>query len=208
MTTKEFAARHYEAAFVTHKATLIQDTDRYFAADYRRADGRSINYINFIVDKERGSLIISGDLGDCIATWYNPLTPQKLNSYIRNNEYCFAEKVQCSTVLWRYNSDKAYREICNMLAKDEEDFRDFDIPDIHDLLSQDEFWDELREEVNKSYAPTEFHPTERLQDLVETAYHNSKRLYRCGRSLDLRIYLWLYAFDDVCRQIFGEGSAT
>lgn len=64
------------------------------------------------------------------------------------------------------------------------------------------FFDELREEVNESYDLTEFHPTERLRDLVTSVYPDCESLYRCGRSLDLRIYLWLYAFDDVCRQIF------
>lgn len=68
--------------FATHKATLIQDTDRYFAADWRRSDGSGDYYANFIVDKKRGSLIISGDLGDCIATWYNELTPAKLCGFI------------------------------------------------------------------------------------------------------------------------------
>lgn len=199
MTIEEIK-KHCKQSFATHKATLLQDTDRYFAADYRRADGSSIYYVNFVVDKQRGSLIISGDLGDCIATWYNPLTPQKLNSYIRNNEYYFIKKIQCSTDLWRYNSDDAYAEIHDMLTDGEE----FEVPDNYDYLSKGEFFDELREEVVKSYDLTEFYPTEKLWDMVTAVYPDCESLHRCGRSLDLRIYLWLYAFDDVCRQIFGE----
>ena len=54
--------------FKTHKAALLQDNERYCIIDWRRADGSGDYYINFIVDKERGSLIVSGDLGDSIAT--------------------------------------------------------------------------------------------------------------------------------------------
>ncbi len=52
--------------FSTHKATLIQDTERYFAVDWRSESGSGDYYVNYILDKKRGSLIISGDLGDCI----------------------------------------------------------------------------------------------------------------------------------------------
>ena len=54
--------------FAMHKATLVQDTDRYLIIDWRRADGSEEYYVNYILDKERGSLIVSGDLGSSIAT--------------------------------------------------------------------------------------------------------------------------------------------
>lgn len=46
-----------------HKATLVQNTDRYTVIDWRKADGSGDYYVNYIIDKKRGSLIISGDLG-------------------------------------------------------------------------------------------------------------------------------------------------
>lgn len=104
--------------------------------------------------------------------------------------------------MWRYNSDDAYAEIRDILTDDEE----FEIPNSYDYLSKNEFFDELRDEVVKSYDLTEFRPTEKLWDMVTSVYPDCKSLHRCGRSLDLRIYLWLYAFDDVCRQIFEERS--
>lgn len=194
----EAIKKYGKQTFATHKATLLQDTDRYFAADYRRADGSSNYYINFIVDKQRGSLIISGDLGDCIATWYNPLTPQKINGYIRNNVWYFIEKIQCSTDMWRYDSDDAYFEIYDMLT----DGEDFEVPANYCYLSKSEFFAELREEVDKSYDYGEFHPTEKLWDMVAAVYPDCESLHCCGRSVAMRVWLWLYAFDDVCRQIF------
>ena len=80
--------------FETHKATLVMNNDRYTAIDWRRADGSGDYYVNYIIDKKRGSLIVSGDLGDSIATWYNPLTVKKLSNFIRNNVDYYIKKIQ------------------------------------------------------------------------------------------------------------------
>lgn len=79
--------------FAAHKATLIQDTDRYMIIDWRKENGSGEYYVNYILDKKRGSLIISGDLGDCIATWYNPVKPNELRNYIKSIDY-FMSKFQ------------------------------------------------------------------------------------------------------------------
>lgn len=70
MTTEKIK-QMCENGFATHKAKLIQNTECYLIIDWRRADRSNDYYVNYIVDKERGSLIVSGDLGDSIATWYN-----------------------------------------------------------------------------------------------------------------------------------------
>lgn len=75
--TEEEILNECKEKFSTHKATLIQDTERYMIIDWRRADGSINYYVNYILDKKRGSLIISGDLGDCVATWYNAVSPKK-----------------------------------------------------------------------------------------------------------------------------------
>lgn len=72
MSISEDIIKTCKENFSSHKAELIQDTERYFAVDWRKEDGSGDYYVNYILDKKRGSLIISGDLGDCIATWYNP----------------------------------------------------------------------------------------------------------------------------------------
>lgn len=38
--------------FAAHKATLIQDTDRYMIIDWRKADGSIDYYVNYILDKK------------------------------------------------------------------------------------------------------------------------------------------------------------
>lgn len=49
----------YRERFATHKAILIQDTDRYLAIDWRKSNGSGNYYINYILDKKRGNLIIN-----------------------------------------------------------------------------------------------------------------------------------------------------
>ncbi|MDY6278695.1 MAG: hypothetical protein SPL63_01065, partial [Roseburia faecis] len=70
-----------------HKATLIQNTDRYTIIDWRKGNGSGEYYVNYIIDKKRGSLIISGDLGDCIATWYNSNSVHDIARYTRSVDY-------------------------------------------------------------------------------------------------------------------------
>lgn len=97
----EIIQRTYE----THKATLIQNSERYCIIDWRRADGSGNCYVNYIVDKKRGSLIVSGDLGDSIATWYNPVEPCNLKKYIHNDVYYYMGKFQCASDKYVYDED-------------------------------------------------------------------------------------------------------
>ena len=63
--------KHAQEHFKNHKAKLVFDNENFTVIDWRNADGRSDYYINFMIDKRRGSLHVDGDLGSSIATWYN-----------------------------------------------------------------------------------------------------------------------------------------
>ena len=96
--TEEEILNKCKERFAAHKATLIQDTDRYMIIDWRKADGSIDYYVNYILDKKRGSLIISGDLGDCIATWYDPVKPNELRCEInstRNHDVKLMLALRC-----------------------------------------------------------------------------------------------------------------
>lgn len=193
--------------FATHKAKLIQDTDRYFIADWRRADGSGDYYINFIVDKKRGSLIISGDLGDCIATWFNPQTPENINSFIRHNVEYFISKFQASSDKYTYDEDDVLSGIKSM-------FKEYKIEIVSGIDYEDEedFWNRVKEEVAESCDCKFYRPTQKLVDLIEE-YDGDywEWLYHCGERAAKRVYLWVYSFDRVLRQlgyIGGEKNAA
>jgi len=99
--------QHAERHFKDHAATLVQDTDRFTIIDWRNRNGSSNYSITFIVDKKRGSLIVSGDLGDSIAVWYNPVEISDLKKYIG----CGA-KIDGRVYLWAI----AFNMACNQLG--------------------------------------------------------------------------------------------
>ena len=79
--------------FDTHKAAIAVTTERFLGIDWRRADGSGDYYVSYLLDLKRGALYISGDLGDCIAVWYNPLNEKDLKGYIRDIGYFIGNDV-------------------------------------------------------------------------------------------------------------------
>lgn len=122
--TKERIAKFCEK-FNTHKATLIQNTDRYLIIDWRRADGSGDYYVNYIVDKKRGSLIVSGDLGDSIATWYNKIKPSNLKNYVKNDIEYYISKIQTASNLFYYDEKNVVESIKYNLKDFDSDERNF-----------------------------------------------------------------------------------
>lgn len=183
----------YRERFATHKATLIQDTDRYLAIDWRKSNGSGDYYVNYIIDKKRGSLIISGDLGDCIATWYNKLDAAKVKSYVKDVPY-FMGKFQCASDSYTYNEDDTMADIKDRLGAD------FDCLDFSDSI--DEFWDDLEIEISESTSRDTFLPTSKLIEMIEQIdpdYH--EWLYSCGQRIHPRVYLWAVGFQMACDQL-------
>ncbi len=191
--------------FSTHKATLIQDTERYFAVDWRKENGSGDYYVNYILDKKRGNLIISGDLGDCIATWYNPTTPEKIRSYICNNPGYFLSKVQCTTNDYTHYEEDVLEDIKN-------EMNDFDVKDYVDsnLFIDDEveFWNKIKDEVSESCSRyNDFRPTKELEEIIcdfDSDYY--AWLYSCGERIAMRVYLWIIGFDMALEQLGKDGE--
>ena len=50
--------------------------------------------IRYSLDMEKGNFIITGDVGYCIASWHNHLTPDNLSKFLDNIGY-FKEKIEC-----------------------------------------------------------------------------------------------------------------
>lgn len=188
--------------FATHKAKLIQDTDRYFIADWRKADGGGDYYINFILDKKRGSLIISGDLGDCIATWYNELTPAKLCGCIRHDIGYFIRKFQASSDRYVYDEDDILNDIKKHFEEEKIEIEPCD--DGFDAYAdEDEFWDTVESAIYESYeTQTSFIASDRLTHLIKKYDSDCYQwLNSCGKRISARIYMWAYALDEMLKQL-------
>lgn len=192
--------------FETHEATLVMNNDRYTAIDWRRADGSSDYYVNYIIDKKRGSLIVSGDLGDSIATWYNPLAVKELSNFIRNNIYYYIEKIQCSSDLYVWDSGDIVQDIISNLGEDviEEYINDPNgCSEIENLVEFTEFLDD---EVCNSEISDRFIPTKDLEEVIGNIYPDYwEWLYDCGKTVSPRVYLWAIGLDMAVKQLESEG---
>lgn len=203
MTTEKIK-QMCEKGFATHKATLIQNTDRYLIIDWRRADGSGDYYVNYIVDKKRGSLIVSGDLGDSIATWYNHINPSDLKCLVKNDIDYYISKLQCYSNLYYYESE-------NIIADIKEELKDFDIDDLISAYNRygsyyadtgDELWDNLDDEVSSCIYAKNFIPTEEIKNFCEEFDSDYwEWLYDCGKRIHPRVYLWADGFYRACNQL-------
>lgn len=171
--------------FSTHKATIITENDRYFILDWRREDGGGDWYINFIVDKKRGAFIVSGDLGDSIAVWYNPVTPEELRGYVFNVDY-YVKKIECASDLYVYDED-------------------YIIADLKDHIDEDssEFWEDIKEYIRDSlFDRDQFIPSDKLREIIEDFDPDYwEWLHNCGKRIDGRVYIWAIGFNMAMKQL-------
>lgn len=190
--------KKYQERFAAHKATLIQDTDRYLAIDWRKESGSSECYVNYILDKKRGSLIISGDLGDCIATWYNSLDVAHIKSFVNDVPY-FMGKFQCASNDYTYYEEDVMTDIQNQL----EDFGVVEF--VNDEWPGDiyDFRQTVEDEVSESTSRLgKFLPTDELIKIIsELDCDYSQWLYSCGKRIHPRVYLWAVGFQMACEQL-------
>lgn len=198
MTEQEKITEMCKQHFETHQASLIQDTDRYLIIDWRRKDGSGNCYVNYIVDKKRGSLIVSGDLGDSIATWYNPLEPSKLKEYIHNDVGYYISKLQCESDLYTYDADDILSDMkCYIDDNDVQRYLTFD----DDLESEEDFWNFIAEEVENSIY-SDFRPNQQLKEVIAGVDPDCfEWLSDCGKRVHMRVYLWAEGFYMACGQL-------
>lgn len=193
-----------ESKFATHKATLIQDTDRYLIIDWQRADKSNDYYVNYIVDKLRGSLIVSGDLGDSIATWYNPIDPSNLKKWITNDTGYYVKKLQCTSDKYVYNEDDVLKDIKDYLKHSDTEniIEAYNTTGSYAADTENEVWSYIEDEIYSSVNGNEFQPTSELINFckeLDTDYY--EWLYDCGKSIHPRIYLWAEGLYRACEQL-------
>jgi hypothetical protein len=151
-------------------ATLLFEDEDFFIMDWKDKNGCGEYATRYIVDKQKGDLIIKGDCGDCIASWYNPVTVEKLAHYINSTGY-FIGKMQCTSNKYTYD----YRDV----KEDLEDIKQEYIKAVRDGAFENIDEEEL-ENIMEKYDPNWF----------ESGFGS------LGKRIDKRIYLWTYGFQE------------
>lgn len=91
------------------KATLVLSNEHFLVFDWRNPKSGNMS-ARYIVDKDKGTLIISGDSGDCIATWFGHQTAQDIYDYVDDEQY-FIEKIQTTSHLYSFDLDDVEMDI-------------------------------------------------------------------------------------------------
>ena len=186
--------------FSTHKATIITDDSRYLAIDWRREDESGEYYINYILDKNRGVFIVSGDLGSSIAVWGNPVAPENVSGWVYSDIGYYIGKIQCSSDLYIYDEDDILADIIDNLGED----------GIKSLLENRPLYedeDELKEALesfigDSLYSRNTYIPSADLIEMIsEVDPDYGEWLYECGKRIDARVYLWAIGFKMAMDQI-------
>ena len=188
--------------FAGHKASAVLQTDDFLVIDWRSADGSSEYYVRYIVDVQRGSLIIQGDLGQAIACWYNKVVPGQMYGYVDDAGY-FAGKIRCATDLYSYDWQdvlediEEYRRSYALAGLDPE-------ADADRISERSRRIDELVDALDEScYAGTYSDDAIYALQRIDPDWWDGL-LSHLGKRVSGRVYLWAAGYRMAYRQLFGR----
>ena len=191
--------------FKNHAATIVEDTDSLISIDFRNKSGSSSYYINYIIDKRYGTLIISGDIGYCIAEWSHPHDASSVKGLIKDDPEYFISKFATSTDKTYYDEDKLYADIMELVSETQLDDARFMWDSACHRNDDDENYtleDDLKYSIHWSIFHNENRISEDLQafvleyfdiDLYEMPY--------IGEAIAPRVYLWIFGYLMACEQL-------
>lgn len=183
---------------------LVFEDENFFIMDWKDKNGSGNLATRYIVDKQKGDLIIKGDCGDCIASWYNPVSVENLVRYINSTGY-FIEKMRCTSNKYTYD----YHDIEEDLEEEKQKYlkmvRDGDLDRVTEEEVEEDF--ERMQEILDEYSINEntIYPKELtdLWDKYDPDWFESD-FARLGRRIDKRIYLWTYGYQEGVERLRGK----
>lgn len=203
-----------------HMARLIENTDAITVIDWRRADGSGEYGVRYIVDKQKGNLIITGDLGDCIGSWYNSFSMHDIYTYL-HDVYYFMSKFECSSDKYTYKYDDIAADISEIKKEvletvkqefDNEEDLSYGLDDDGYNCSDYE-WDDVEEKINddfdkiqgemeeRSGKGTYSNGVEELMDKYSGGCWWESSFKDVGERIDQRVFLWQVGFRMACEQL-------
>lgn len=193
-----------------HKAFPVLINEDYWIVDWRKAEGGNDYAIRYTIDLKQGNLIITGDLGDCIASWYNEVEASDMARYVQSIGY-FISKMQCTSDKYTYK----WHDVQNDLNEIKEDYlKNLDDYDIHEDLEGSEREEAVIEDFDDMESILEemslTENTAYPRDLVElfekynTDWWESDFI-RLGQRINQRVYLWAVGLDLAYEQIKEAG---
>lgn len=176
--------------FEDHVAKVVMNTEDFFIADWANANGSSDYAIRYVLDIKKGILMITGDVGSAIASWYSPVTAKKLKGLVLDIGY-FVGKIRCSTDLYIYREedirkdlDEKYVELQHKVRGDSLDNLREDFETLCDFC------------INYQCADAKMSPE--IEMICDTYAIN---LGRIGRRISPRVHLWITGYQMLAEQL-------
>lgn len=194
--------------FKNHHAEMILDTDRFAIIDWRDENGVKY-YINYVVDKLKGTLTVNGSCGRSIANYSHPMTIPELRTSI-SNENDYVNNLRITTARFEYDVDVMLEKLKSMADNDSiAEFIDSDDPD-----NIDKFWCAVRCDLDKIII-NDTDEGERLVDYAFDEFDTDGMLTYCcncesdairnaileGRRIAMPVFLWSVGFNMACEQL-------
>lgn len=168
--------------------------------EWKNRNGNGIYRSRYIVDLERGNIIITGDCGSAIACFSNSLMVEQLSGLVSNIGY-FAEKIRCGEGMFTYEpedieEDLQFAEEC-WRKKHHENWSDT----ITDSIKRLRAWFSENEVTGTDY------PKE-ICDILEEMDPNWRHAVylRFGKRLSARVYMWQIGLQMALEQISPKAS--
>lgn len=192
MQNQEVAARK---RFQNHRATVVQRDENFFILDWRNVSGSVEYFVRYILDIKRGTLVVSGDLGSCVASWYNTVQPERLVGYLEDVPY-FMSKFQCS-------SDTYYYHIANIKEDLDAIKAEYEPCDDQEAMEMDDDFDSMLEMLDECDLDEYFVYPDELTELFakyDDEWWNSD-FTTVGQRISPRVILWAVGYRMAMQQL-------
>ena len=203
----ESIKNRYMKRFKDHKATVVLENENFLILDWRDKSGSGEYAVRYIVDCQEGNLIVSGDLGDCIASWFNNVTPDKLARYVNDISY-FMGKLQCSSDTYDYQWSDIVSDLENIreeFLKDDENWNyGISADEVEkDFAEMIRLCDEMTFGENVPYPKAFVELAEKYAD----PWWESEFAH-IGKRISGRVYLWAIGYQMALKQIRETAAET
>lgn len=177
-------------------ATVVLRNEQFFVVDWRDKSGSGNYAVRYLLDIEKGNFIVTGDLGDSVASWFNRVTPKNLKSYINDIGY-YMGKFQTTSNQYTYDWDDVVEDLenvkeellseCPYLYRNEVD---------EDFAKMQELLEDMNLGENNNY-------TNELTELFEKYDDNwwDSSFTSLGCRVSQRVILWAVGFQMACEQL-------
>lgn len=192
MQNQEAAARKH---FQNHRATVVQRDENFFILDWRNVSGSVEYFVRYILDIKRGTLVVSGDLGDCVASWYNTVQPERLVEYLEDVPY-FMSKFQCSSDTYCYYIANIKEDLDAIKAE-------YELCDDQEAMEMDDDFNSMLEMLNECDLNEHFVYPDELSELFakyDDEWWNSD-FTTVGQRISPRVILWAVGYRMAMQQL-------